>query len=230
MKFLVCAVLFLVTIKWLVVFLYIPFVSVYALYKKGNSNVKPLTIVYRGVERICKGGMIRYVLYHIGFIPSISIRKLLYIAMGAEIGKNAVLHFKTEIRDPWSLKLGEGTIIGDNAILDARRGLTLGKNVNLSSNVSIYTLQHDHRNPNFACFGEEKKMSVEIGDRVWLGSNVTILPGVIIGEGAVCCAGCVVTKDVAPFDVVAGIPAKKVGERPRNQQYEFKSSSCCWFY
>ncbi len=48
--------------------------------------------------------------------------------------------------------------------------------------------------------------------------------GVTIGEGAVCCAGCVVTKDVPPYAVVAGIPAKKVGERPQVLTYEFKGN------
>lgn len=106
--------------------------------------------------------------------------------------------------------LGGGTIIGDNAILDARGGLVFGRNVNLSSNVSIYTLQHDHRDPVFNCTKLDAK--VTIGDRVWLGSNCIVLPGVTIGEGAVCCAGCVVTKDVEPYTVVAGIPARKVNE------------------
>lgn len=62
-------------------------------------------------------------------------------------------------------------------------------------------------------------------DRVWLGSNVIILPGVTIGEGAVCCAGCVVTKDVEPYAVVAGIPAKKVNEHPKDLRYEFQSKT-----
>ena len=69
-------------------------------------------------------------------------------------------------------------------------------------------------------------MSVEIDNRAWIGSNVIILPGVHIGEGAVCCAGCVVTKDVEPFSVVAGIPAHKVSERPHNLQYNFNGKSC----
>ena len=69
------------------------------------------------------------------------------------------------------------------------------------------------------------KFSVEIDDRVWLGSNVIVLPGVHIGEGAVCCAGCVVTKDVEPYSVVAGIPAKRVSEHPRNLTYNFKGKS-----
>lgn len=76
---------------------------------------------------------------------------------------------------------------------------------------------------------EIKKMSVEIDDRVWLGSNVIVLPGVHIGEGAVCCAGCVVTKDVLPYSVVAGIPAKKVGERPKVLKYEFNGKTCAFY-
>lgn len=117
-----------------------------------------------------------------------------------------------------------GAIIGDNAILDARGGLEIGANANLSSNVSIYTLQHDHRDPEFQCTNLNAK--VTIGARSWIGSNVIVLPGVKVGEGAVCCAGCVVTKDVEPYAVVAGIPAKKVNERPKVLTYNFTGKSC----
>ena len=184
----------------------------------------------RVAEYFLRFGGGRFVLFQISIIPSLHIRKWLYKGLGAKIGKNVTIHFRTEMRCPEQLKLGDGTIIGDNAILDARRGLTMGRNVNLSSNVSIYTLQHDHRNPDFNCPPEGMvKFSVEIDDRVWLGSNVIVLPGVHIGEGAVCCAGCVVTKDVEPYAVVAGIPAKKVSERPRNLKYEFKGKSCRFY-
>ena len=169
-------------------------------------------------------------LFQISTIPSVHLRIWLYKGLGVKMGKNVTIHFRTEMRCPERLTLGDGTIIGDNAILDARRGLTMGRNVNLSSNVSIYTLQHDHRDPNFYCPPEDKvKFSVEIDDRVWLGSNVIVLPGVHIGEGAVCCAGCVVTKDVEPYSVVAGIPAKRVSERPRNLTYNFKGISCRFY-
>ena len=67
---------------------------------------------------------------------------------------------------------------------------------------------------------------MEIGDRAWIGCNVVILPGVTIGEGAVCCAGSVVTKDVEPFTVVAGVPAVKVNDRPRDIDYVFDGRSC----
>lgn len=86
--------------------------------------------------------------------------------------------------------------------------MRIGCNVNFSNNVSIYIRQHDHRAPLFKCPDTNTtEMSVEIDDRAWIGSNVVILPGVHIGEGAVCCAGCVVTKDVEPFAVVADISA-----------------------
>lgn len=94
----------------------------------------------------------------------------------------------------------------------------------MSSNVSIYTLQHDHRDPEFQCTNLNAK--VTIGARSWIGSNVIVLPGVKVGEGAVCCAGCVVTKDVEPYAVVAGIPAKKVNERPKVLTYNFTGKSC----
>lgn len=169
----------------------------------------------------------RFLIFNISTIPSNHLRRLLYKGLGAHIAPKVVFHFRTEIRAPWLLHIDKGTIIGDNALLDARRGLFIGKNVNLSSNVSIYTLQHDHRDPYFACPNpQNKKMSVEIDDRAWLGSNVIVLPGVHIGEGAVCCAGCVVTKDVPPYAVVAGIPAKWVGERPQVLKYEFDGKGC----
>lgn len=184
----------------------------------------------RVVDHIMHFGGGRFVLYQISTFPSNHIRKWLYKGLGMKMGRNVTIHFKTEVRCPERLTLGDGTIIGDNAILDARRGLTMGRNVNLSSNVSIYTLQHDHRDPFFNCPPESKvKFSVEIDDRAWLGCNVIVLPGVHIGEGAVCCAGCVVTKDVEPYAVVAGIPARKVGERPRHLKYEFSGKSS-WFY
>lgn len=58
-------------------------------------------------------------------------------------------------------------------------------------------------------------------DRAWIGPNTIILHSVHIGEGAVVAAGAVVTKDVEPYTIVAGIPAKKVGDRNRDLKYEF---------
>ena len=230
-KIVVVAVILLYS-KWICIGLIYPLQALWGLYQKHRSNMicKVLAIPYFCVEKVLNSGGGRFVIFNISTIPSIHLRRLLYKGLGAHVAQNVVFHFRTEIRSPWSLSVGRGTIIGDNALLDARCGLTIGNNVNLSNNVSIYTLQHDHRDPQFRCPDPTKrKMSVEIDDRVWLGSNIIVLPGVHIGEGAVCCAGCVVTKNVPPYAVVAGIPAKQVGERPQVLEYEFKGK-CCRLY
>ena len=216
----------LLYLKWIMIAVIFPFQVVHGQIIKrwGNGKGTPLKYKlmkypYKCWDKLFHNGWTRYMLFQVGMIPSHHIRRFIYKALGAEIGKRVVCHFRTELRGLQHLKIGDGTIIGDNTLLDSRRGLTIGKNVNISSNVSIYTLQHDYRSSTFSCPSDGGK--VNIGDRTWIGCNVIILPGVNIGEGAVCCAGCVVTKDVEPYTVVAGIPARKVNERPRDLRYEF---------
>ena len=173
-------------------------------------------------------GFIRYADIKTGFIPSFAIRNIIYTyVFRMRMGKDVTIHYGAEIRSHYKLIIGNGSIIGDRNLLDARNGLIIGKNVNFSSDVRVYTEQHDHRDPFFRCDTQPKK-STYIDDYAWIGSNVIVLPNVHIGEGAVCCAGCVVTKDVEPYSVVAGIPASKVGERPKGLKYQFKQKS--FFY
>ena len=63
--------------------------------------------------------------------------------------------------------------------------------------------------------------SITIGNDVWIGYEAVILSGVTIGDGAIIGTRAVVTKDVPPFTVVGGIPAKRIGDRPRNLTYNF---------
>ncbi len=153
-----------------------------------------------------------YYLFRVSLTPSHHIRSFIYKRVcGMGIAKDVVIYHGAEIRNPHRITIGQGSIIGDNAVLDGRNGITIGNNVVFSSNVSIWTEQHDHRDPLFRCETQEKK-PVVIDDRAWIGPNTIILHSVHIGEGAVVAAGAVVTHDVAPFAIVAGIPAKKIGE------------------
>lgn len=163
----------------------------------------------------------RLFLLWISEIHSHHIRNFFYKhAHRVKMDKNVVIYSGVEIRNPVNLKIGSGTIIGDNSILDARAGIEIGKNVNFSSNVRIWTLQHDYRDPNFAC-NPDHYGPVKIGDRAWIGPHTIILHDVSIGEGAVVAAGAVVTKDVPPYTLVAGVPAKPIGKRPENLRYVF---------
>mgnify|MGYP000089753019 CR=1 FL=1 len=211
---------------WTFLFILLIFKGLYKRYPCFLTKL--LAVPCYAFDYLISSGTERYVIYHIGFLPCVSLRKLLYQILGGKIAHNSVFHFKTEIRNIFSLVVGKGSIIGDNCILDARNGLIIKDNVNISSNVSIYTLQHDHRSSDFSCVFSKENM-VKIENRVWIGPNVIVLPGVTIGEGAVCCAGSIVTKDVEPFSIVAGIPAKKISTRNRNINYEFTGKSCSFY-
>jgi acetyltransferase-like isoleucine patch superfamily enzyme len=107
-------------------------------------------------------------------------------------------------------------VINRGVTLDGRFPLTIGENVGISMYTVILTLQHDLAAPDFDLVGAP----VSIGDRVFVGTRALILPGVNIGEGAAVAAGTVVTKDVEPFTIVGGVPAKPIGARPRSLTYE----------
>lgn len=162
--------------------------------------------------------IVRITVFYTAYIPSHHIRNYIYIyILGLNMGKNSVIYYKCEFREPWKIFIGHQTIIGDQCILDGRNGIVIGDNVNMSTGVWLWSMQHDHSS---VSFGLDSKGKITIGDRVWLGPRTIILPGVTIGEGAVVAAGAVVTKDVPPFAIVGGIPAKIIGERNKNINYD----------
>lgn len=161
------------------------------------------------------GGLFFLVLKLICNVPSHALRKLFLKSLGAKIGDKVAFYSGAEIRRPSALSIGSGTSIGHDAVLDARNGLKIGNNVNLSSQVMIWSMQHDYRSKFFDVIGG----MVTIEDYAWLGPRVIVLPGVTIGRGAVVAAGAVVTKDILPYTVVAGVPATKIRDRPKDMSY-----------
>ncbi len=165
-------------------------------------------------------GWLLYSITYTGRIPSHGVRNFLYRhAYHVNMGKHAIIYGRGEIRAPYNVWIGEGSIIGDECKLDGRRGIRIGKHVNFSTGVWIWTDQHDPQCPDFS--GSGQGGPVTVGDRVWISSRTVILPGITIGEGAVIAAGAVVTKDVEPFSIYGGVPARKIGERNRDLVYEF---------
>ena len=163
-----------------------------------------------------KGACIYIVCGSISLLPFHSIRIFLLRLLKAKIGNKVGLYRGFEVRRPSKLQIGNSTIIGHGALLDARMGLTIGNNVNLSNEVMIWTLHHDYNSPDFAQIGKP----VIIEDYVWICSRAIILPGVIIGKGAVVAACAVVSRDVEPYTVVGGVPAKPIAKRNTNLNYD----------
>ena len=132
-----------------------------------------------------------------------------------KLKRGAVLYSGFTIRKPNMIFIGKGTVVGYNCELDGRMGLHIGENVNIGSDVKFYTLQHDYNSSNFETVGAK----VVIEDYVWISARAIILPGVRIGKGAVVAAGAIVTKDVEPYSLMCGVPAKKISERNKQLNY-----------
>lgn len=191
----------------------------------GWLGIEPaLKRLKSGLMPVQQGVSIQLVLI-VARIPSRTLRHAIYRVMGMRLAPTAIVHRGLEVRDPRQVEIGEDSVVGFDAILDARRGITIGRHVNISSQVAIWTMQHDHREPTFAAMSAP----VLISDWAWLSFRSTVLPGVTIGEGAVVAAGAVVTHDVPPFAIVGGVPAKVIGERPRGMSYQLASRRSPWF-
>jgi maltose O-acetyltransferase len=107
------------------------------------------------------------------------------------------------------LSFGEETLITGPLHIDLGAFVEIGDRVRMGHHVVLLTLDHEIGPHEHRC-GRKVAAPIRIGDGVWLGSRVTVLPGVSIGNGAVVAAGSVVTHDVAPDTMVAGVPAKVV--------------------
>lgn len=112
---------------------------------------------------------------------------------------------------PFYTDCGKNIVVGKNVFINSgcrfqdQGGIRIGNDTLIGHNVVITTINHDFNPKNRASM---KLSPVIIGDNVWIGASVTIVPGVTIGDNAIIAAGAVVTKNVEPNTVVGGVPAK----------------------
>jgi putative colanic acid biosynthesis acetyltransferase WcaF len=151
----------------------------------------------------------------IAHMPATQLRTRLLRSLGAELGPHVYIFGGTEVLASNRLTIAGNCHIGRYCQIDARGGLQIGRNVVIASHVILVTADHDINDPSF----RGRLASITIGDRAWIASRATVVKGVNIGEGAVIAAGSVVTSDVPPWAIVAGVPARVVGERSRDQRY-----------
>lgn len=136
----------------------------------------------------------------------------------ASCGKN--VHF-SPLNSDFSYKtisIGNDVYIGPYAIFFAEKGLTIGNKVIFGPRVTIMAGNHNFKVIGSYIFDNHEKnedddLPVSICDDTWIGCNVVILKGVTIGRGAIIGAGSIVTKDVPPYAIVGGNPAKIIRYR-----------------
>lgn len=143
-------------------------------------------------------------------IPSHGIRNIFYRMAFQKIGRKNGILMGLNVRLPRNIVIGDYSVINQNVMLDGRGALLyIGSHVNIGQESCIWTLEHDPHDDYF----RDIAGAVHIEDYAWISTRVTVLPGVTIGRGAVVAAGAVVTRDVPPMAIVAGVPAQVIGTR-----------------
>lgn len=144
-------------------------------------------------------------------LPFFYFKKMLLDFFSIEVGKYSYIHTPVKFFSFRNIRVGEYTTINGHCYLDNRKEIVIGSNVNIAHGTRIYTLGHNLNSPEL----EEVGAGVKIEDDVFVFSNVLIMPGVHIGRGAVVFPGSVVVKDVDPYTMVGGNPAKYIKDRQK---------------
>jgi acetyltransferase-like isoleucine patch superfamily enzyme len=135
--------------------------------------------------------------------------------MGLTAGPSVYFFGGSEFLSPHNLTVVGNCHIGRLCQIDARGGISIGQDVVIASHALLITADHDIQAPGF----DGRLGAITVEDRVWIGSRCVILKGVHLGEGAVVAAGSVVHRDVEPWTIVSGVPARAVGKRSPEQKY-----------
>jgi len=184
-------------------------------WRRALKRIAPLQKSYAALMSLW-ADLRLYLLTCTGYIPFHSIRNFIYRAAGIKLPHTSSLHWRARFFCPEGLAIGNHCTLGNDGFYDARSGITIGNCVDIAAEVRIYTREHDIDAPDFA----ETGGPVVIQDYAYIGTRVTILPGITIGKGAVVASGAVVTKNVEPFMLVGGVPAKPIRKRSENLTYK----------
>lgn len=168
------------------------------------------------LKRIHLDGILYLTNRVVAHIPFHFIRLSFYrYCLGLEIGSQSYIFMEAWFDAKKNFKLGKNSVINQKCRLDNRGTIAIGDSVSISAEVCILTADHYPQSPDFS--GGVSPVTIE--DYVFIGTRAMILPGVTLGKGSVVGAGAAVTKDVAPFTIVAGVPAKPIGSRRTDLDY-----------
>lgn len=131
-------------------------------------------------------------------------RRMILRLFGAKVGHEAHIYPSVRITIPWNLDLGRSSAIGDHVILYALGPIRIGDRATVSQGAHLCAGTHDLKDPSRPLL----KPPIDIGEDAWICADAFIGPGVSIGKGSIAGARAVVVKNVGPFDIVAGNPAR----------------------
>lgn len=170
----------------------------------------------RGSQKYSRGETVRRVLWAFGKLffrfsprPCFGWRRTVLRCFGASVGKQVNLYPSTRIYFPWNLTVGDWSAVGEDALIYNLGPVTLGEKVTVSHRAHLCAGTHDYTRLDLPLL----KPPIVIRDQAWICADAFVGPGVTVGEGAVVGARAVVVKDVEPWTVVAGNPARVIKKR-----------------
>lgn len=143
--------------------------------------------------------------------PCFGWRRAVLRCFGASIGKHVHFYPSARVYFPWNLVVGAWSAIGEDALIYNLGMVTLGEKTTLSHRAHICAGTHDYTQPDLPLL----KPPIIIGEGVWICADAFVGPGITVGKGAIVGARAVVVKDVAPWTIVAGNPARFIKRRPQ---------------
>ena len=127
-----------------------------------------------------------------------------------------IYHLNSKFIKPENIIIGDYVKIGENAYIDGSGDIEIGDCTIIGPNITIITANHNYDNAEFLPYDNMMiRKKVVIGPYCWIGRDVMIIPGVTIGKASVIGAGSVVTKNIEPYSIVGGNPAKLIKRRDK---------------
>ena len=136
-------------------------------------------------------------------------RRFLLRSFGAKIGRGVFPFPSVKIWAPWNLEVGDHCALSDGVNCYCVDRITIGSHVTISQDSFLCTASHDYEDPHFGLI----TAPIHIGDGAWVAADAFIAPGVSVGAGAVVGARASVFREVAPWTIVAGNPARFIKQR-----------------
>ena len=169
-----------------------------------------MTLTTRHKAARAAWGVVHNVLFRPSPIVCHGWRRCLLRCFGAKLSRGSRIYPRVRIFAPWNLEMAENSVIGNDVDCYAVARIVIGRESVVSQYSYLCTATHDHRDRDFPLMVGP----ILIGERAWVAAGAFIAPGIQIGDGAVVGARSVVTRNVMARTVVAGNPARVIGERP----------------
>ena len=150
-------------------------------------------------------------LFRMTFHNWYGLRAAILRLFGAKVGHPVRIRPSVIIEQPWNLAIGDNSSIGDRSVVYCLGKVTIGSNVSISQHAHLCAGTHDYTTPDLPLI----RPPVTIRDHAWIAADAFVGPNVTVGEGAILGARGCAFKDLEPWSIYGGNPAKRLRDRPR---------------